>query len=476
MVQSAIRLSRSPLLRGTIEEWMAPDLSTFLSPGLLFIPLLLLTCALGWRRLRVSDWLCVLTFGYLALSARRHIPLLTFVSTPLVATQLTSAFRWVEGRKCPGWMPPALATVTCLGVLVVARGPTLAGVGFGIDKSVYPVVAADFMESEAIEGNMFNNYVDGNYFIWRRYPHNLVFVDGRIETYREPVMRLYYEVLNAAELGQEIRRFGQPYTSEGWRSILKRFDIRLCVVRYRIGSAGGDPETAGSQRDSHPLVDALWNDPEWALIFWDDLVVLFLRREAVGGRYVYRTRPDKPVADSPALDGSWNDVVRDLSHRIELGPQFDCFAARILMADALQHRGMFKEALPHLRQAARMRPRDGASAYNLAACLLKLGEAQESVSWFHRALKLGLAEPGKAWNGLGNAFLALGEYARAVQSLENSLRANPRYVLAWLSLSVVHERLGDRSSALTTARKALEVSPDDERVRQRLEMLRTRAP
>jgi len=60
----------------------------------------------------------------------------------------------------------------------LAHDLRLSTLRLGIDPSKYPQMAGDYLEYASMDGNLFNEYTDGNYFMWRRYPANLVFVDG----------------------------------------------------------------------------------------------------------------------------------------------------------------------------------------------------------------------------------------------------------------------------------------------------------
>jgi len=469
----ALHLSGSPVVGETIEEWMAPEIGALVSVHALFVPVLVLSCALGRRRLRLADWLIVLSFTGLALSARRHIPILAFVTCPIVADQLGAVFdRARPGPKVWARVRPFVAPSGCVLMLLLARGPRLSGLKLGVESGLYPVLAADFLESEDLRGNLFNGYVDGNYLIWRCYPRNLVFIDGRIETYGEEVLRLYYEASNAMQPGEAVTRFGTPYESEGWRRILDRFEVKICLVRRSRGNArqGAGPGGVGSV--THPLADALWLDDEWKLLFWDDERLLFVRSELVGGRYVYHTRPGPLALGVTDADDVWMEALADTQHRLALGPQFDCFLARTRMADLLRQRGRFRESLPHLERASELRPWDGAAAYNFGACLLTVGEAEQAFQYFLRAVKLGMPAAEKAWNGLASSALALGRNEDALGYARRAIKTRPGYVLGHLCLSVALERAGDARSALAAAEEARRLAPGNVAARERVKALK----
>jgi tetratricopeptide (TPR) repeat protein len=159
-----------------------------------------------------------------------------------------------------------------------------------------------------------------------------------------------------------------------------------------------------------------------------------------------------------------------------MGKAFDCVTARVSLANALQAKGRFEQALPHLRRGLDLQPHEAARAYNLAACLLRLNRIDEAERFFREALRLGSKEPEKTWNGLGYCYLERRDWPGAVRCFRRAVQANPRYVFAHLSLSLAHERQGDRGAALEAARRAVEADPTSAAARERLEALERARP
>ena len=101
ILEVPLKLSRSPVVTKTINEWKPFSLSMWLSVHHLFVPAVLMACVVGWRRLRVADALTVAAFGYLAVTARRHVALAAFVTAPLVAQELSPLFAWLARKRWP---------------------------------------------------------------------------------------------------------------------------------------------------------------------------------------------------------------------------------------------------------------------------------------------------------------------------------------------------------------------------------------
>ena len=95
---------------------------------------------------------------------------------------------------------------------------------------------------------MFNIYDIGGYLIWRLYPDSKVFIDGR-----GVVQKVFYAYLNASQ-GSKTDLFGMPE----WKSILHSYNVRNIILTPL--------RTSGTMYD---LVDRLYEDSEWRLVYID---------------------------------------------------------------------------------------------------------------------------------------------------------------------------------------------------------------
>jgi Flp pilus assembly protein TadD len=487
ILQVPLKLLRSPIIRSAVQEWTRPTLAFWLSPFNLFLPALALVCAWKPGRLRPDDWIILLLFGGLAISAERHVSVLAVVTTPMLACQSQALLDGVERRPVGRRLAGIAAATVAVAAVFVFHGPRLASLRFGLTPGMYPVMAADYMEQERLWGNLFNDYHDGNYLMWRLYPQNLVFVDGRIDVYGDQVMRAFDDVWNAYPPGQKVRDYAGWRVAEGWRRALDRHRVRACFVRYVVSEAEaerraavqvvsetGAPATTQSKPwrlDTQPLVDALWADAGWALIYWDDERMIFVRREDAAGRHAYRFRPDRLDAAVAATPEALRTALQDFERRVALGPRYDCVTARVCLAATLQAAGRFADAELHLRRAFDLKPHDGGRAYDLAACLLQLGRVADAEAWFRRSVDLGGPKQHKAWNGLGTCLRETGRPAEALRCFQEAIALEPHSVTARLSLSVALEDLGRRDEALAAAQRALDMAPASSLARQRVQEL-----
>jgi hypothetical protein len=186
------------------------------------------------------------------------------------------------GAVRPGFVAAALVLV--LGVPALVFVPPRVVWGLGVASDNEPAAAGDFLERENVGRRLFNDVRFGGYLIWRRAGVHPVFVDGRNEIY--------------PGLLREI--FAALPDPEAWSALLDRHRIDAAFLRYpptlqKVLYPGrdGGPPVAGERAFS----TAYFPTEHWALVYWDDDAMIYLRRlpehEAVIARLEYRAiHPD----------------------------------------------------------------------------------------------------------------------------------------------------------------------------------------
>ena len=136
--------------------------------------------------------------------------------------------------------------------------------GIGMDAGNEPRRAVDFLERERIGGPLYNDVRFGGYLIWRLFPGQRVFIDSRNEIY-----------------GDLMRDIAASLQAPGaWTSFLGRHRIETAFLRYnptlqKVVYTAPD----GSRRTGERAFSATYfPGTEWALVYWDDDVMVMLRR------------------------------------------------------------------------------------------------------------------------------------------------------------------------------------------------------
>jgi hypothetical protein len=249
-------------------EWARPEPADF---PLFYLSLLLLVILPLWRR-RIPDPPVFLAVGLLAamgLSGIRFLGLY-FIALPF----LVAAF--VPGVETAGVMPSrrSLRLATACALVAVALGAGFAGHiifrhPFRSDflrRERFPAGAVEFLATKGIPARrLFNDVKFGGYLVWSRFPQRRVFIDGRNEVYED----LLREVFTALGSARE------------WNALLDRYDIDSALLRYPpelmpvvYPATDGEPPRV----DRRPFSTLYFPGEDWALVYWDDAAMLFLKR------------------------------------------------------------------------------------------------------------------------------------------------------------------------------------------------------
>jgi hypothetical protein len=283
---------QSPMQAG-IWEWQRPkywELSPFTIMMYGSAALLLLQ----WRKSRPVDWMLLAVFSVSALMATRNIFLIGLWAPVMLATYAPRFKNWKDDFWASAamavilaltfyffsfffsiWVVVGLAAVTAAAIVgrwpVATAGLTglllLAGLQFQISGHYgfqfrggmwkYPEAAADFILKHNLKGRMFNTYGQGGYLIWKLWPHQQVFLDGRALN----------EKVNA-----DSNRIAMNADDNGGKSgeqLLKDYGIDLIVMD------GFDP--VGGTAYYLPAALADPSQKEWKLVYQDIHDVIYMR-------------------------------------------------------------------------------------------------------------------------------------------------------------------------------------------------------
>ncbi len=247
----------SPAMQAYIMEWFSPDFHQIqYQPLALFILLLVVALGLSRRTPSATEFLFLVGFGYAALRSARLIPYFALVTTPILAAQLLHGWkgsRW-SGRFAVGTARRGTTYLLLnwlLLALVIFGGAVKVGVTLRANekaqKEAFPVDAVDFVEEHEIASSMYNLYRWGGYLIWRLYPDQKVFIDGRADVYGEALIDQYLQVYQLRE---------------GWEEPLDAYGVKLVII------------DRGSS-----LSTVLNASPEWERRYADEKAAIFVREE-----------------------------------------------------------------------------------------------------------------------------------------------------------------------------------------------------
>ena len=209
---------------------------------------------LARRRVRLADWLLFAAFSAAALAAGRNVVLIGFLAPVLIAAYIP-------------WKRPAPAFAR-----YVVPAALLAGVAVGTARGEffqlraaewrYPKGAADFLLAHHVSQPIFNTYEYGGYLMWRLWPQNRVFIDGRALS--ESVFLDYARILYNHD-DSDGRSGMQLLDDYGVQAIvMNAFQYSNGLV-YMLAPALADPA-----------------QKEWKLVYTDPQALVFMRQPPPG--------------------------------------------------------------------------------------------------------------------------------------------------------------------------------------------------
>ena len=243
--------------------------------------------------------------------------------------------------------------------------------GGGVGPNV-PVAAMDAALRYGLKGNCFASYAFAGYVVHRAWPQTHVFIDSRTEVYGGPFIEKYTVAM------------GDPGRMA---SLMRAWPIDYAILSYKLELAEGP-------------VMALRADPRWALIYFDDLAMIFAKRDSAPARaagvydladpYLFLSGRARMSNDPPR-------AVSETQRALEAAPASR--VALLMHGTALQADG---------------RDRDAVAAFEQVAARLSSGDPD-------RPIVLGL---------MSTSYVALGEREKAEAALEEMLAIFPDSIFA----------------------------------------------
>jgi hypothetical protein len=144
---------------------------------------------------------------------------------------------------------------------LILAGPRagVSSAGTGVEADRFPVEETDWVEAHlAAPRRMYNDVAHGGYLIWRLYPGDQVFIDGRNEVHAA----LLREIAASLDDGR------------AWGALLERHGLQAAMLRYREERIG----VRGSLQEARSFSALHFPKSSWALVHWGDTAMVFVRR------------------------------------------------------------------------------------------------------------------------------------------------------------------------------------------------------
>jgi hypothetical protein len=238
-----------------VQEFQSPSIR---SEGMVVYAILLLAGVAAASRAERFEGVLVFVWGFASLRSARHVPLFALVAAPVVAAACEDLWQRAAERMGArsavallrdfaldlGSRPRASIWLAAAAALSMAVLPST-----GFPNSRFPVNAVERnlgrLAPAAGAPRVLTSDQWADYLIFRLYPAQHVFFDGRSDFFGPQVGGDYRKLLGA---------------EEGWRELLDRYGFELALL----------------PRD-WPLGTMLEREPGWRCIYRDSVAVLFAR-------------------------------------------------------------------------------------------------------------------------------------------------------------------------------------------------------
>lgn len=252
------------------------------------------------QRAKFAAAILILVWAHLALVSARNIPIFLFIAAPWVACMVRDVLKsyrassWLN--KCLAglidiskelrpierigrWHLVSVVSALCL-ACSLAKGNHSLDADFDAEK--FPVKAIPFIQAMK-EPHVFTYDQWGDYLIYRLYPTNRVFVDGRGEFYGADFLTDYLRIVNA--------RYD-------WETKLKHFGVDVVLLKTDA-----------------PLAEVLKRSRNWNLIFDDGSLILF--RAGLKTERVTTAPPQNQTQFSPVFRNGGKELEASFGLQVD---------------------------------------------------------------------------------------------------------------------------------------------------------------
>ncbi len=422
-----------------IPELSPPTWNTMKWPFIVS-PVVILSFILNGKKISLIHLLLVIPFIAISFVSSRFAYILCIVAGPVLARNISTFFAETQLRQRLSAKPLVLVGTTVWIILYPAL--ILAKVhpfvdrhvvdsklfGFGINYDCYPEGALRYMDKRNITGRIFNIFEWGQYITWRDYPARKPFIDGR-GYLRSDIL----DTMNDARYNAQL--FDELYRTYGFESAL---------INYP------DPESAYIYYGNNSAL----SDPGWALVYWDDLSLIYLKR---GGQYDSVIKEDEYRFVNPANaiestmsmltdENNRTHLIKELQRNIAETGSSKAYA---LLGSIYNKMGLYQQAIDafsHVRAYPTIQDNlfDRYTGIGYAYC--QLGNLDEALRVYRDALA--------RWDSVDFIYFNIGKIysikkddKNAIKFLEQALRLNRNNVSAYRLLIPLYNKLNRTDDA-----------------------------
>ncbi len=213
------------------------------------------------RQLSIPRLLIVAALCLAAFTGRRNIVLFALVSAPFIGEQLAHQLSRIT-------LKPAINQLLKGGLLITLLAWSsypLSGAYYldmeipartqlGVTPDFFPHELPAFIRQHNIQGQVYNTNRLGGFYLYHLYPERIPFIDGRWEIYGAP----FFSAKQAA-----LQSF------PAWQQWVEKYRVRTALLHH-------------TSPESRMLAPALYQHPDWSLVYYDFAAAYFVKNSALG--------------------------------------------------------------------------------------------------------------------------------------------------------------------------------------------------
>jgi Tfp pilus assembly protein PilF len=425
------------LLSQTIAEFR-PTLSGYLvTPAIVaFVAFAALTgvvLAAGWRRVPLFDWLVAGATFYVALRARRNIPIFVIAAVPIALRHAAPrvAALAAGARRRVASLAGSLAVAVAAALLIVSvvtnqfflHPPTERWFGVGLIPDYFPEESARFVDRARLPGRVFSSLWAGGYLIktWDR--DRRVFIDGRNDPFLHGALESY---------------LGAIADPESFAAMVEKYQITAVLWPHQRAL------------EARPLLKWLAEGHGWVMEHLDPGGVVFVRDDMMTPTLQRLER----IGTGRPRDALYADLRRQIAAEPFAGPPI----REVALGEFFSVTGDPQGAAEFLRPAVEALPRSATLRQEYGLALERQGKRAEARAAYEEAVRL---DPRltPALVALGAMALADGDGAGAEARLDRAWDLGDRSALMLGSRARLAETAGRTSDAAALWDQAVAAAP-----------------
>lgn len=209
---------------------------------------------LRWKKLDPAEGIFFFAFTYMGFSQIRHTTLVVVLAGLYIPMAFQDIAKPYISKMKKGFAITNALYFTSFSLLAIYIGFSAAWgqMGIGLKENFYPEKASGFILENRLPKTMYNSFDWGGYLMWQLYPEYLVFTDGRGGSIER--------------LEMSIRLDNGMYNLD---AVMDKYNINTVITNTCFYDTGGPLKS----------IDQLVNNNEWALIYKDEVAVIFIRKK-----------------------------------------------------------------------------------------------------------------------------------------------------------------------------------------------------